>query len=99
MTDLQSCPRARATRVRVFRYASSSTRLPANLMRNSAPIHSSSIREVVSTCVRTPVSGSVFMETAVRVLVCSGSNLLKVIAASLPVEARRINVHVSGART
>lgn len=81
------------------RYASSSTRLPANLIRNSGPTHSTSIRDVVSTCVRKPVSGSVFMETAVRVLVCSGSDFMKVIDASFPAEAQLINVHASEART
>ena len=99
MTELQPWPLARAKRDRACRYASSSTRLPTNLMRNSAPVHSNSSRDVVSTCVRTPVCGSVFIETAVRVLLCSGSDFVKVMAASLPAPARLINVHVSEART
>lgn len=99
MTDRQPWPRARTTRVRACRYASSSIRLPTNPTRNSAPVHSNSSRDVVSTCVRTPVCGSVFIETAVRVLLCSGSDFVKVMAASLPAPARLINVHVSEART
>ena len=95
MTDFQSRPLAGPTRVRACRYASSSTRLPANRTRNSAPHHSSSSRDVLSTCVRTPVSGSMFMETAVLVLLCSGSELVKVIAASLPAAAQLSNVHES----
>jgi hypothetical protein len=99
MTDIQPWPLVPPLRGRVCRYASSSTRLPTNRMRNSAPVHSNSSRDVVRTCVRTPVSGSVFMETAVRVLLCSGSDFVKLIATSLPAQARLINVHVSEART
>lgn len=99
MTDLQPCSLGRTVRLGPCRYASSSTRLPANLMRNSAPVHSSSTRDVVSTCVRTPVCGSVFMEIAVRVLLCSGSDLVNVIAASLPAVAQLSNVHDLEVRT
>lgn len=99
MTDLQSRPLAGPRRVGACRYALSSTRLPANRTRNSAPHHSKSSRDVLSTCVRAPVSGSVFMDIDVRVLLWSGSDLANVIAASLPAGAQPSNVHELGVRT
>lgn len=99
MAELHPGPRARTMRVRGCRYASSKTRLLANLMRTSAPVHSSSSLDVVSTCVRAPESGSVLTETAVRVLLCNGSDLVNVIAASLPAHAGLFNVHKSEVRT
>ena len=97
MTDIQRWPLV--PRGRVCRYASSSTRLPANLTRNASPVHSTSNRDVVSTCVRTPVSGSAFIDTAVRVLLCSGNSLVKLMPASLLFGGDPINVQVSEART
>lgn len=99
MSDFHCGPLTRPMRALCCRYASSKTRLAVKRMCTSAPDHSSSSLEVVSTCVRTPVSGSVFMDTAVRVLLCSGSDLANVMAASLFAPADLFNVHVRECRT
>ena len=99
MSDVHRGPLTRPMRALCCRYASSRTRLAVKRMCTSAPIHSSSSLEVVRTCVRTPVSGSVFMDTAVRVLLCSGSDLANVMAASLSAPADLFNVHVRECRT
>ena len=99
MSDVHRGPPTRPMRALCCRYVSSRTRLALKRMCISTPIHSSSSLEVVSTCVRMPVSGSVFMDTAVRVLLCSGSDLAKVMDASLSAPAGLFNVHVTEART
>lgn len=73
MADSIQAPRAPA-RCR-SRIASNSTRLALQLMRSSPASQHSSSREVVIICRRWPVVGSMFCDSAVRVLLWNGVSL------------------------
>ena len=69
MTDPIHPPRAlSAPGRRLSRVASICTLLALQVMRSSPATQASSIRDVVIVCSRRPVSGSVFVDSAVRML-------------------------------
>lgn len=100
-------PRIRSDGPRVRLTNGITSRVAIPVTRNSPLSHRIATLDVRNACVRWPVCGSVFSDTAVRVLEWKGrakagfegAGRVVLMAAMVALSASRVHVQVSGSRT